>query len=210
MESQSTIASFEKNSATVERLLDATKDAVIDHGVRLTTVQDISTRAGVSRMTFYRHFGSVPEAVRLALTREFEQVVTTVSSLTAAGNARERLVQFAVAGVRAYAADPMVLSIVARDPELLMPYLTERFGASQELILAAMAPLLGAGIEDRSVEVSEITATMVLILMQAVAVPAKTLAGRGQLESALEELALILDVFLDPAKRERASGTGAG
>lgn len=73
-----------------------------------------------------------------------------------------------------------------------------------------MAPLLGAGIEDRSVEVSEITATMVLILMQAVAVPAKTLAGRGQLESALEELALILDVFLDPAKRERASGTGAG
>ncbi|WP_155116070.1 hypothetical protein [Renibacterium salmoninarum] len=41
MESQSTIASFEKNSATVERLPDATKDAVIDHGVRLTTVQDI-------------------------------------------------------------------------------------------------------------------------------------------------------------------------
>ena len=92
----------------------------------------------------------------------------------------------------------MVASILERDPELLIPYLSDRFGASQELILAALAPLLAAGVADGSIAARSATGTMVLLIMQAVALPARILEARAEYRQVLEELELMLHRYLAP------------
>ncbi|MBQ1444521.1 MAG: TetR/AcrR family transcriptional regulator [Renibacterium sp.] len=198
MESQSTSVSSGNRSSAVDRILDATRAAVILHGVRRTTVQDIAARAGISRMTFYRQLGSVDHAVLQTLTREFRNAVAAATGHATGGTGRDRLVSFVLEGVRLYAADEMVASILERDPELLIPYLSDRFGASQELILAALAPLLAAGVADGSIAARSATGTMVLLIMQAVALPARILEARAEYRQVLEELELMLHRYLAP------------
>lgn len=219
MESQSTSNPTGKRSSGLDHILDATREAVILHGVRRTTVQDIAARAGISRMTFYRQLGSVDHAVLQTLTREFRRAVVAAAEHTEqtvgagrpigdghadadeheeAGTARHRLIDFVVEGVRIYAADRMVASILERDPELLIPYLSDRFGASQELILAALAPMISDGVADGSIVASAVTGTMVLLIMQSVALPARILQNRAEYEPVLTELSRLLHAYLAP------------
>lgn len=198
MASQSTRSARLERSASLARILDATKAAVILNGVRRTTVQDIATRAGISRMTFYRRLGSVDQAVLQTLTREIGKAVAAASERAQGRTGRHRLVSFALEGVRLYAADEMVSSILERDPELLIPYLSDRFGASQELVLAALPPLIEAGVADGSIEARATASTMILLLMQSSALPARILQRRGDYEAVLSELELLLHRYLAP------------
>src|SRR5690554_5122192 len=89
-------------------ILDAVRDAVIRHGVRRTTANDIAEGAGISRMTFYRAMGSVDEAVLRTLTREFALGTAEAREHATASTARERLVEFAVDSVRTFAHSPLI------------------------------------------------------------------------------------------------------
>ncbi len=135
-----------------EKLLTATRDSVILHGVRRTTANDIAERAGVSRMTFYRRMGSVENAVLQTLTREFRSHAATLRTGTPEGTGREQLVHFAVESVRVFATSPLLASIGERDPEFLIPYVTDRFGSSQQLILDQIGSLIELGTADGSIE----------------------------------------------------------
>lgn len=128
-----------------EKLLLATRQSVVLHGVRRTTANDIAERAGISRMTFYRRMGSVENAVLATLTREFRTAAAGVRSASPAGTGREQLVHFAIQSVRVFATSELLDSIAERDPEFLIPYVTDRFGASQQLILDQLDALIAAG-----------------------------------------------------------------
>lgn len=181
-----------------EKLLTAIRDSVVLHGVRRTTANDIAERAGISRMTFYRRMGSVENAVLAALTQEFRSYTGTVLSETPTGTTREQLVHFAVESVRVFATSELLGSIAERDPEFLIPYVTDRFGASQQLILEQLQALLDTGSADGSVESAPGTATTLLLAVQGVALSSRVLLKMGTFDDSLTELKKMLERYLTP------------
>lgn len=181
-----------------EKLLTAIRDSVVLHGVRRTTANDIAERAGISRMTFYRRMGSVENAVLAALTQEFRSYTGTVLSETPTGTTREQLVHFAVESVRVFATSELLGSIAERDPEFLIPYVTDRFGASQQLILEQLQALLDTGSADGSVESAPGTATTLLLAVQGVALSSRVLLKMGTFDDSLIELKKMLERYLTP------------
>lgn len=182
-----------------EKLIAATRESVVLHGVRRTTVNDIAERAGISRMTFYRRMGSVENAVLATLTQEFRAYTSTVGAGVPAGTGRERLVHFAVESVRVFATSELLASIAERDPDFLIPYVTDRLGASQQLILDQLHELLDAGVEDGSIESAEGAGTMLLLALQGVALSCRVLFRMGVFEETLTELGKMLERYLTPS-----------
>ncbi|WP_269938404.1 TetR/AcrR family transcriptional regulator [Arthrobacter sp. HY1533] len=182
-----------------ETLLAAIRDSVVLHGVRRTTANDIAERAGMSRMTFYRRMGSVENAVLAALTQEFRSYTASVHQGSPAGTGRQQLVHFAVESVRVFATSELLASIAERDPEFLIPYVTDRFGASQQLILDDLHTMLDAGIADGSIEAGNGTPTALLLAVQGVALSSRVLLKMGTFDDTLTELGKMLERYLTPS-----------
>lgn len=118
-----------------ERVLDAARDCVLAYGVRRTTLTDVARRAGVSRMTIYRRWPDVRTLVADLMTREWVRVVAELDTSDP--------VRAIVEGVRRLRAHPLLRKIVEADPELLVPYLLDRRGATHEAVLAVLEPAVG-------------------------------------------------------------------
>ncbi|WP_091099252.1 TetR/AcrR family transcriptional regulator [Nonomuraea pusilla] len=118
-----------------ERVLDAARECVLAYGVRRTTLTDVARRAGVSRMTIYRRWPDVRTLVADLMTREWVRVVAELDTSDP--------VRAIVEGVRRLRAHPLLRKIVEADPELLVPYLLDRRGATHEAVLAVLEPAVG-------------------------------------------------------------------
>src|SRR6476620_1485036 len=98
-------------------LLDAALACALDVGIRRTTLADVARRAGVSRMTVYRHFDDFDSLVSALLTRELTAVITQVESEVATlPTARERLVEAAVRTVARTSEHPLYRRVLDLDP----------------------------------------------------------------------------------------------
>ncbi|MEU0743287.1 TetR family transcriptional regulator [Streptomyces sp. NPDC006134] len=186
-------------------MLDAVRDCVLAVGVRRTTMTDVARRAGVSRMTLYRRRPDVRSLVGDLMTREWIAVATGAMPERRPGtDTRARLVEGLVAAVAAFRAHPLFRKIVDVDPELLLPYVLERRGASQEALLGLLADALREGHADGSVRVAhpERQARSVLLVVQSFALSLRTMADAddpGLSEAAfLAELRIILERTLTP------------
>ncbi|MCQ4079546.1 TetR/AcrR family transcriptional regulator [Streptomyces sp. RB6PN25] len=143
-----------------DAVLDAVRDCVLAVGVRRTTLTDVARRAGVSRMTLYRRWPDLRTLVGDLMTREWVAVGVGVmpeawpdggSDGTGARPARELLVDGLVEGVRTLRDHPLFRKIVDVDPELLLPYVLDRRGASQNALLELIIDALRRGHADGSV-----------------------------------------------------------
>ncbi len=177
-------------------LLDAARHCVLSVGVRRTTLTDIARRAGTSRMTVYRRFPGVTSVVAALMTREFGALLDEIA--TAADDtatARERLVAAAVRAAALLAGDPLLTSVLDRDAELLLPYLTERVGSTQRLAEKFVIEQLTAGHADGSIRPGPVAAQarVFFLTVQAFVIshrPASSDVPAGDL---LAELAAQLD-----------------
>jgi hypothetical protein len=129
---------------------------------------------------------------------------------TPAGTGRAQLVHFAVESVRVFATSELIASIAERDPEFLIPYVTERFGASQQLILDHLQSLLDAGAADGSIEAADGTATTLLLAVQGVALSSRVLLKTEAFEGTLTELKKMLERYLTPSAATAAGAARAG
>ncbi len=133
-------------------LLDAAHASVMAVGVRRTTLTDVARRAGVSRMTVYRRFGDVASLIQALMTREFSGVLSEAIDANAElPTVRERLSSGATEGVVRLGTDPLFLRLLEMDPELFLPYLAQRHGAFQHIVLDVLAALLAEGMEEGSI-----------------------------------------------------------
>lgn len=133
-------------------LLDATYACVMAVGVRRTTLTDVARQAGVSRMTVYRRFPDVAALIQALMTREFSSVLEeTVGANASLPTVRERLTHGAVDGVVRLGEHGLFLRLLDVDPELLLPYVVQRRGAFQHLVLDAFSALLAEGMAEGSV-----------------------------------------------------------
>jgi len=188
-----------------DAVLDAARDCVLAVGVRRTTLTDIARRAGVSRMTLYRRWPDVRTIVGDLMTREWLALAESVMA-DGAEDARTRLVDTLVRGTRAFRAHPLLRKIVEVDPELLLPYLLTRTGASQEAFLELIEHELVRGHADGSVrpDAPARQARAVLLVVQGFALSLPTMLGGGDLSAERfdEDLRLLLQRFLAPEPSE--------
>lgn len=186
-------------------VLDAVRDCVLAVGVRRTTLTDVARRAGVSRMTLYRRWPDVRSLVGDLMTREWLDVAGRARPGRRPGTvARTLLVDGLVAGVREFRAHPLFRKIVDVDPELLLPYVLDRRGASQEALLELLAEDLREGHADGSVRPghAERQARSLLLVVQSFALSLRTMTDEEDPdldeEALLTELRTILERTLTP------------
>src|SRR5687768_9664155 len=111
-------------------VLDAALECVLAYGVRRTTLTEVARRAGVSRMTLYRRWPDVRSLVADLMTREWLRAVEDLDLADP--------VAALVEGVRRLRGHPLWRKIVEADPELLLPYLLHRRGATHEAVLGVL------------------------------------------------------------------------
>ncbi|MFH9861970.1 TetR/AcrR family transcriptional regulator [Streptomyces sp. NPDC017202] len=193
------------NQSDGDAVLDAVRDCVLAVGVRRTTLTDVARRAGVSRMTLYRRWPDVRSLVGDLMTREWVGVATGAMPERRPGtDARTLLVDGLVAGVTAFRAHPLFRKIVDVDPELLLPYVLDRRGASQEALLELLAAGVREGHADGSVRPGHPgrQARSLLLVVQSFTLSLRTMTDEGDpdLDSAafLGELRTLLERTLTP------------
>src|SRR6476659_396896 len=126
-----------------DAFLDAAREAILAVGWSRTTLTDIARRAGTSRMTLYRRWPDTRALLADLMTREWTEEVLSFDSAMADetdedGQYRDELsdiVDGVVATVRALRENELLGRITDVDPELLLPYLLQRSGRSQELVV---------------------------------------------------------------------------
>ncbi|MFG2334226.1 TetR/AcrR family transcriptional regulator [Streptomyces sp. NPDC048604] len=193
------------NHSDADPVLDAARDCVLAVGVRRTTLTDIARRAGVSRMTIYRRWPDVRSLVGDLMTREWVAVAEgAMPPADDTGPVRQRIVDGLVAGAAAFRAHPLFHKILDVDPELLLPYVLDRRGASQEALLAILAAGIDEGHEDGSVRLgnTDLQARSLLLVVQSFTLSLRTMTDETDPElneaAFLGELRILLERTLTP------------
>jgi AcrR family transcriptional regulator len=181
-------------------ILDAAHAQVMAVGVRRTTLTDIASRAGVSRMTVYRRYPDVRTVLQALMTREFAALIAQATA--EAGDepdGRRRAVRTAVHGAELLAAHPLFLRQLDDDPELLLPYVTERVGAFQTLVIDGLAARLAEAMREGSVREGDPRRMASAIEL---ALRGYVLSAHADAEEAervhREDLRVMIDAFLRP------------
>jgi AcrR family transcriptional regulator len=192
----------QRAARTVEddALLDAAQACVLAVGVRRTTMTDVARRAGVSRMTLYRRHPDVASLLQTLMTREFSAIVAQVEGdAPPLPSGRARLVHVAIDGVDRLTRHRLFLRILDVDPELLLPYLTARLGAFQQLVVAAFERYVTDGVADGSIAAgagpAAVSRTLELAL-RGFALAALTEGAEAARTTQLAELRRLLDGYL--------------
>ncbi|MFJ5531786.1 TetR/AcrR family transcriptional regulator [Streptomyces sp. NPDC093261] len=193
------------NASDNDPVLDAVRDCVLAVGVRRTTLTDVARRAGVSRMTLYRRWPDVRSLVGDLMTREWIEAATgAMPERSRVPDARTLIVDGLVEGVDAFRRHPLFRKIIDVDPELLLPYVLDRRGASQDALLELLAGALEEGHADGSVRPGHPRrqARSLLLIAQSFTLSLRTMAEEEDAELGTEafygELRTILERTLTP------------
>ncbi len=186
-------------------VLDAATTTLLAVGVRRTTLTEVARRAGMSRMTLYRRWPDLRALVGDVMTREWSRIVTEAANLAAhdpGHGTLDSLVEHIVATIEAFRTNAVYLRIIETDPELLLPYLTERRGATQQMILDLLTTWLDAAARHGAVRDAdadpEALAVMVLLVVQSFVLSASALGGAVPAGTQLAELRHLLRAYLAP------------
>ena len=155
-------------------------------------------------MTIYRRWPDVRSLIADLMTWQWSAVVDATAPPGDGRPVRPALVASLVDGTRALRAHPLFRKIVDVDPEVLLPYILERRGTSQDTMLRVIERTLRAGHKDGTVRPDHPVrqARAVLLVAQSFALSAHTMADDDSpaLTSAAldEELQHVLDRYLAP------------
>jgi len=191
----------QQNTATEDRILDAAYAQVMAVGFRRTTLTDVAERAGLSRMTVYRRFPDVTSVLQELMTREFSWIVERAAEEAAdAPDERPRLVGSAVRGAELISEHELYLRLLDVDPELLLPYFTQRAGRFQVAVAEAYVPRLEAAMQSGAVRRDDprrLTRSM-LLAVRGFVLSAREEWTRKERRAALADLGRMLDGLLAP------------
>jgi AcrR family transcriptional regulator len=178
--------------------LDAARASILAVGWSRTTLTEVARRAGVSRMTIYRKWPDMGALLADLMTREWAGLVHVDTS---GADELERLVRSAVGTVQSVRGNALFARIIELDPERLLPYLLERPGRSQGLVLSTVVEQVKAGQASGAVRAGDpqLLARSVVLACHGFALSAQTMTRPGVSVAALEgELAAMLEGYLRP------------
>jgi AcrR family transcriptional regulator len=187
-----------------DAVLDATRDCVLAYGVRRTTLTDVAKRAGVSRMSIYRRWPDVRSLVADLMSREWHAVLVAAAAAGTKrrGPRRTRGVVQIVAVVRALREHPLLRKIREVDPEVLLPYMLDRRGTSQEEMLEFVVQALRTGQREGSIRAGdpERMGRAILLAAQPFALSAALVTDKYDATELDKELTALLDAYLAPGR----------
>lgn len=195
------MTSIRNNRQSEDRYLDAARACILATGWTRTTLTDVARRAGVSRMTIYRTWPDMQTLLADLMTREWGAVVTEVATADEASRPVDRLTGGVTRTVSALRTNDLLRKIVEVDPELLLPYLLQRRGRSQDHILSLLVPIIEAGQEDGSIRPGDPTliARSMLLTAHGFTLSAQTMADdRRPVDAYDHELRHLLERYLAP------------
>lgn len=113
-----------QQNPTRVRALDAAFDLVAEVGLVGLTLEGLASRAGVSRQTIYRHFGSREGLVEALVLREEHVFIDRVVAAAAEHDDPEAAIAAGVtAAVDTASEHPLLQRILATEPEAILPLL---------------------------------------------------------------------------------------
>jgi len=192
-------------TASDDGYLDAARDAILAVGWSRTTLTDIARRAGVSRMTLYRRWPDTQTMLADLMTREWGRVVSeAVGPLGPDADPLSRITDAVVATVRGLRGDALLRRITDVDPDLLLPYLLDRRGRSQDLLATSLAGLIRKGQRRGSIRDgdADLVARSLLLACHGFALSAHTMTDSPARDADVTafdtELAHLVERFLAP------------
>jgi AcrR family transcriptional regulator len=182
-------------------LLDAARDCLLAVGWRRTTLTEVARRAGVSRMTMYRRWPDMQTLMADLMTREWS-TIGTHAELLAEGEA-PTAAEVGAAVVEAATAlrdNPLFRKIVDVDPELLLTYLIDRRGRTQDALLQVLEARIGDGQLAGSMRAGDpaAMARSVVLSVHGFVISAATMADVVPVDVLADELRLMLERYLAP------------
>lgn len=194
------MASKRNNSVADDPLLDAARECILAVGWRRSTLTEVSRRAGVSRMTLYRRWPDMQTLLADLMTREWSSVaIAAAHSADSESTGAVRLGAGIAAMVRSLRENPLFGKIVAVDPELLLPYLLDRRGRSQDAILDLVEQTVVSGQDDGSVRDADprLLARSILLAGYGVTISADTMTDDTVSVHALcDELRVLVERYV--------------
>lgn len=127
-----------------DRFLDAAREVILTVGWKRATLTDVARRAEVSRMTVYRTYPDMQSILADLMTREWvAEIGQVVDAIEVDDEALVDVIarRFASA-VSVLRDNELFRRIIDVDPEQLLPYLIDRRGRSQDVIIDALAARL--------------------------------------------------------------------
>ena len=185
-----------------DRLLTAARESILLVGWKRTTLTDIATRAGVSRMTVYRTYADMTELLADLMMREQAALVAAaVDSVEVTRSWPDRLAIGVARMVAALRDNDLFRRMIDVDPEWVLPYLLERRGRFQDAVLEVVGERIVEGQRDGSIRAGDpvVLARTVLLTAHGVALSAPIMTDAAVGQPVLDdEFAELLRRYLTP------------
>lgn len=165
---------------TAERILDAALKQFELFGLRRSTVEDITRRSGLARVTLYRHFSNKDAIVEAVLLRELERFLAELAA--EAGrypDAEDKLVEGFVFTLNTLRVHPLLQRLLATEPETVLPFLTVEGDGVIKTASSFLAYQLAEELRDDSrteIELLEVAEVTVRIILSFVLTPSQNVA----------------------------------
>ena len=136
-----------------DRILAGAVEAASVHGIGRMSVGDVAARAGLSRATVYKHFGSKDELVAAAVRREARALIDAVVAHVAdIADLRGAVTEAVLVTLQLARAHPLLDRVVRTEPERLVPLLTTDDG----LVVPVLRGPVEAVVHERLPELDEV------------------------------------------------------
>ena len=165
---------------TEDPVLDAARATVLDFGVRRATLTEVARRAGLSRMTVYRRYSDGNELMRALMSREFGTVLVEAQGQAAGlADPLDRVLAGITGTLRMLMEHPLMVRLLEIEPEMLIPYLTERVGEFQRGGRRALAAWIGQAQREGAIRAGdpEVLAASVELSVRGLVLSARMLSG---------------------------------
>jgi AcrR family transcriptional regulator len=178
------MTSIRHNGGPDDSLLDAARACILAVGWTRTTLTDVARRAGVSRMTIYRRWPDMQTLLSDLMTREWSGIALA-STLDAEKTPGRQVADAVTGSVRGLRDNDLFRKIVEVDPDLLLPYLLDRRGRTQDSILGLLEAAIAEGQRIGSVRAGDprLLARTVLLTAHGFALSAETMTTRADEQS---------------------------
>ncbi len=171
-------AGAQESAGTAERILDAALTQFETVGIKRTTVEDITRRARLARVTLYRHFPGKDDIVEAVILREMGRFLTALEDEMAEFAATEdKLVEGFVFSTAYLGANVLLNRLLEIEPDSLLPYLTTDAGSLVDTGAAFLAVQLSRDAhEDRSgAELQVVAELAVRIVLSFLLTPSRSI-----------------------------------
>ncbi|HWD63934.1 MAG TPA: TetR/AcrR family transcriptional regulator [Solirubrobacteraceae bacterium] len=184
-------------------VLDAARATVLDFGVRRATLTEVARRAGLSRMTVYRRYSDGNELMRALMSREFGAVLLEAQRQASdLGDPLERVLAGITGTLRMLMEHPLMARLLEIEPEMLLPYLTERVGEFQRAGRRALAEWIAEAQHEDAIRAGDpaALAASIELSVRGLVLSARTRSPE-ETEAALKEAGRMIRGYLAPDSR---------